>query len=70
MGLLNLSPNRQELLFRIGILSLIYVIAFFVRLFSVLRYESVIHEVRGERRSSLSFPFLVEVIFLPLMYYV
>merc|ERR1712137_254265 len=44
MGLLNLSPNRQELLFRIGILSLIYVIAFFVRLFSVLRYESVIHE--------------------------
>merc|ERR1712137_913670 len=44
MGLLNLSPNRQELRFRIGILSLIYVIAFFVRLFSVLRFESVIHE--------------------------
>merc|ERR1712130_44172 len=44
MGLLNLAPSRQELLFRIGILSLIYVIAFFVRLFSVLRYESVIHE--------------------------
>ena len=45
MGVLDLSPGRQELLLRIGVLTLIYILAFFVRLFSVLRYESVIHEV-------------------------
>eukprot|EP01095_Lingulamoeba_sp_RSL-Kostka_P009804 TRINITY_DN3415_c0_g1_i1.p1 TRINITY_DN3415_c0_g1~~TRINITY_DN3415_c0_g1_i1.p1 ORF type:complete len:696 (+),score=241.89 TRINITY_DN3415_c0_g1_i1:48-2135(+) len=39
-----LSTNKQEILLRIGILVLIYAIAFFTRLFSVLRYESVIHE--------------------------
>jgi len=38
------SEERQELLLRIFILALIYVLAFSTRLFSVLRYESVIHE--------------------------
>jgi len=38
------SAQKQELLLRILILGLIYVIAFSTRLYSVLRYESVIHE--------------------------
>jgi len=38
------SEERQELLLRIFILALIYLLAFSTRLFSVLRYESVIHE--------------------------
>jgi len=36
--------DKQEFLLRVLILALIYIIAFFTRLFSVLRYESVIHE--------------------------
>jgi dolichyl-diphosphooligosaccharide--protein glycosyltransferase len=36
--------DKQDLLLRILILSLIYILAFAMRLFSVLRYESVIHE--------------------------
>jgi len=39
-----LNEEKQEILLRIFILALIYILAFFVRLFSVLRYESVIHE--------------------------
>jgi len=39
-----LAPERQELLLKITILTLIYILAFSTRLFSVLRYESVIHE--------------------------
>lgn len=39
------TTNKQEFLLRVGILSLICCIAFFTRLFSVLRFESVIHEV-------------------------
>jgi len=38
------SERNQELLLRVLILGLIYVIAFSTRLYSVLRYESVIHE--------------------------
>ncbi|EFA77669.1 oligosaccharyl transferase [Heterostelium album PN500] len=38
------SKQNQEFLLKILILSLIYVLAFSTRLFSVLRYESVIHE--------------------------
>lgn len=39
-----LKKKQQELLLRIGALMLIYVLAFMTRLFSVLRYESMIHE--------------------------
>eukprot|EP00249_Psilotum_nudum_P012255 c23674_g1_i1 orf=682-2898(-) len=39
-----LKTKQQELLLRIGALMLIYVLAFVTRLFSVLRYESMIHE--------------------------
>ena len=39
-----LKTKQQELLIRIGALVLIYILAFATRLFSVLRYESVIHE--------------------------
>eukprot|EP00027_Filamoeba_sp_ATCC50430_P007582 CAMPEP_0168559388 /NCGR_PEP_ID=MMETSP0413-20121227/10497_1 /TAXON_ID=136452 /ORGANISM="Filamoeba nolandi, Strain NC-AS-23-1" /LENGTH=700 /DNA_ID=CAMNT_0008590613 /DNA_START=1 /DNA_END=2103 /DNA_ORIENTATION=+ len=38
------SEAKQEVLLKIFILFLVYVIAFSARLFSVLRYESVIHE--------------------------
>lgn len=41
---LRLKTKQQELLLRVGILCLIYVLAFITRLFSVLRYESMIHE--------------------------
>ncbi|KAG0588385.1 hypothetical protein KC19_2G239500 [Ceratodon purpureus] len=39
-----LKTKQQELLIRIAVLVLIYILAFACRLFSVLRYESVIHE--------------------------
>uniref|UniRef100_A0A0D6R1I2 dolichyl-diphosphooligosaccharide--protein glycotransferase n=1 Tax=Araucaria cunninghamii TaxID=56994 RepID=A0A0D6R1I2_ARACU len=39
-----LKTKQQELLLRIGVLCLVYVLAFITRLFSVLRYESMIHE--------------------------
>ncbi|XP_072993670.1 dolichyl-diphosphooligosaccharide--protein glycosyltransferase subunit STT3B [Typha latifolia] len=39
-----LKTKQQELLIRVAALALIYVLAFAVRLFSVLRYESMIHE--------------------------
>ncbi|EPS67017.1 hypothetical protein M569_07758, partial [Genlisea aurea] len=39
-----LKTKQQELLIRVSILCLVYVLAFIVRLFSVLRYESMIHE--------------------------
>eukprot|EP00250_Pteridium_aquilinum_P014676 c22137_g1_i1 orf=301-2505(+) len=39
-----LKTKQKELLLRIGALMLIYVLAFVARLFSVLRYESMIHE--------------------------
>eukprot|EP00026_Physarum_polycephalum_P003887 Phypoly_transcript_03903.p1 GENE.Phypoly_transcript_03903~~Phypoly_transcript_03903.p1 ORF type:complete len:723 (+),score=111.26 Phypoly_transcript_03903:65-2170(+) len=42
--LFRLPPEHQEFLLKCLILSLIYVLAFATRLFSVLRYESVIHE--------------------------
>jgi len=38
------SLEKQEVAFRYTTLALIFVLAFIVRLFSVLRYESVIHE--------------------------
>ncbi|KYR02575.1 oligosaccharyl transferase [Tieghemostelium lacteum] len=38
------NKENQEFLLRILILAIIYVLAFSTRLFSVLRYESVIHE--------------------------
>lgn len=38
------KTKSQELLIRCGTLVLIYLLAFFIRLYSVLRYESVIHE--------------------------
>ena len=41
---LKLKTKQQELLLRISILGLVYVLAFIARLFSVLRYESMIHE--------------------------
>ncbi|XP_010935542.1 dolichyl-diphosphooligosaccharide--protein glycosyltransferase subunit STT3B [Elaeis guineensis] len=41
---LKLKTKQQELLIRVSALALIYVLAFAVRLFSVLRYESMIHE--------------------------
>ncbi|GBG67744.1 hypothetical protein CBR_g872 [Chara braunii] len=40
----SLTTKQQELVIRISILVLIYILAFAIRLFSVLRYESVIHE--------------------------
>jgi dolichyl-diphosphooligosaccharide---protein glycosyltransferase len=39
-----LKTKQKALLFRVSTLALIYVLAFIVRLFSVLRYESMIHE--------------------------
>lgn len=39
-----LKTKQQELLIRVSVLFLIYVLAFITRLFSVLRYESMIHE--------------------------
>lgn len=41
---LKLKTKQQELLIRVSILCLVYVLAFMTRLFSVLRYESMIHE--------------------------
>ncbi|XP_020688270.1 dolichyl-diphosphooligosaccharide--protein glycosyltransferase subunit STT3B [Dendrobium catenatum] len=41
---LKLKTKQQELLIRVSILALVYVLAFAIRLFSVLRYESMIHE--------------------------
>ena len=41
---LRLKTKQQELFLRVSALALIYVLAFAVRLFSVLRYESMIHE--------------------------
>ncbi|KAJ3669545.1 hypothetical protein LUZ60_011495 [Juncus effusus] len=41
---LKLKTKQQEILIRVSALALIYVLAFVVRLFSVLRYESMIHE--------------------------
>ncbi|KAJ8433298.1 hypothetical protein Cgig2_012866 [Carnegiea gigantea] len=41
---LELKTKQQELLIRVTILGLVYVLAFITRLFSVLRYESMIHE--------------------------
>lgn len=41
---LKLKTKQQELLLRISILGLVYILAFITRLFSVLRYESMIHE--------------------------
>ncbi|KAG6483075.1 hypothetical protein ZIOFF_059715 [Zingiber officinale] len=43
-ALFRLKTKQQELLIRVIALALIYVLAFAVRLFSVLRYESMIHE--------------------------
>ncbi|CAK9185572.1 unnamed protein product [Ilex paraguariensis] len=39
-----LKTKQQELLIRVTILFLVYILAFITRLFSVLRYESMIHE--------------------------
>ncbi|KAK8671392.1 hypothetical protein V6N13_037988 [Hibiscus sabdariffa] len=39
-----LKTKQQELLIRVSILCLVYILAFITRLFSVLRYESMIHE--------------------------
>lgn len=41
---LKLKTKQQEVLIRVTILGLVYVLAFITRLFSVLRYESMIHE--------------------------
>jgi dolichyl-diphosphooligosaccharide--protein glycosyltransferase len=41
---LKLKTKQQELLIRVTTLGLIYILAFITRLFSVLRYESMIHE--------------------------
>lgn len=41
---LKLKTKQQELLIRVTILGLVYILAFITRLFSVLRYESMIHE--------------------------
>ncbi|RRT68166.1 hypothetical protein BHE74_00042625 [Ensete ventricosum] len=43
-ALFKLKTKQQELLIRAAALALIYVLAFAIRLFSVLRYESMIHE--------------------------
>ena len=42
---MRLGKGKQEFLLKIAILATVYVLAFSTRLFSVLRYESVIHEV-------------------------
>ncbi|XP_047337512.1 dolichyl-diphosphooligosaccharide--protein glycosyltransferase subunit STT3B [Impatiens glandulifera] len=39
-----LKTKQKELLIRVSILCLVYILAFVTRLFSVLRYESMIHE--------------------------
>src|SRR3989338_7709856 len=39
-----IPTRKKDILLRIAILAAIYVLAFCVRLFSVFRYESVIHE--------------------------
>jgi dolichyl-diphosphooligosaccharide--protein glycosyltransferase len=44
VNLFYIPRRKQDILLRIVILSLIYVLAFCTRLFSVLRFESVIHE--------------------------
>ncbi|KAL2641722.1 hypothetical protein R1flu_009309 [Riccia fluitans] len=44
MKAFRLRPKQQEMLIKVAALLLIYVLAFATRLFSVLRYESVIHE--------------------------
>ncbi|KAJ0781452.1 putative dolichyl-diphosphooligosaccharide--protein glycotransferase [Helianthus annuus] len=41
---LKLKTKQQEILIRVTILCLVYILAFVTRLFSVLRYESMIHE--------------------------
>ncbi|KAI3797494.1 hypothetical protein L1987_32751 [Smallanthus sonchifolius] len=41
---LKLKTKQQELLIRVSILCLVYILAFITRMFSVLRYESMIHE--------------------------
>lgn len=41
---LKLKTKQQELLIRVSVLFLVYVLAFITRLFSILRYESMIHE--------------------------
>ncbi|KAK1404513.1 Dolichyl-diphosphooligosaccharide--protein glycotransferase [Heracleum sosnowskyi] len=41
---LKLKTKQKELLIRVSILCLVYILAFITRLFSVLRYESMIHE--------------------------
>ncbi|XP_068646986.1 dolichyl-diphosphooligosaccharide--protein glycosyltransferase subunit STT3B-like isoform X2 [Aristolochia californica] len=41
---LKLKTKQEELLIRVTVLCLVYVLAFIIRLFSVLRYESMIHE--------------------------
>ncbi|KAF9624042.1 hypothetical protein IFM89_007740 [Coptis chinensis] len=41
---LKLKTKQKELLLRVTILCLVYILAFITRLFSVLRYESMIHE--------------------------
>lgn len=41
---IKLNTKQQELLIRVTILCLVYILAFITRLFSVLRYESMIHE--------------------------
>lgn len=41
---LKLKTKQQEMLIRVSILALVYILAFITRLFSVLRYESMIHE--------------------------
>ena len=41
------KADKQEFLLRAVVLSFVFAIAFFTRLFSVLRFESVIHEVRA-----------------------
>ncbi|BFG29906.1 hypothetical protein CerSpe_161800 [Prunus speciosa] len=41
---LKLKTKQQELLIRVSILCLVYILTFITRLFSVLRYESMIHE--------------------------
>ncbi|XP_078440061.1 staurosporin and temperature sensitive 3-like b [Wolffia australiana] len=44
LGSLKLKIKQQELLIRVSALCLVYLLAFSIRLFSVLRYESMIHE--------------------------
>eukprot|EP01099_Mayorella_cantabrigiensis_P000160 TRINITY_DN1069_c0_g2_i1.p1 TRINITY_DN1069_c0_g2~~TRINITY_DN1069_c0_g2_i1.p1 ORF type:complete len:695 (-),score=142.47 TRINITY_DN1069_c0_g2_i1:187-2271(-) len=39
-----IPAEKQSFVFRVVILALIYILAFFLRLFSILRFESVIHE--------------------------